>query len=406
MKFTQFLYKHHIGKAVRYLWQHQRERSILMTKAENILRSMNFPIEDATKFILEQSQYKPKIIENSIKFNNINLKLEDKKYLIFEDHNVLQEGVPQACLLTKTLKINDELPKKIQNLITEIPDNINNLLKRFIYTSVIYDTQQIKLPRLKDPDRPAWVFPRVYGITATRKMHNLSKKFLQLCESLCGLNDAQNKSIVHDGLSSICLEKENYFIKFSLKMDIMMTSLIPLTPIEDVNMNIEFDLPDIYPLHYTIGLSKLNIFDNENLYPIIMESPFMNVHTIFINYNPEEVRNLTEMPVTEDQIHARSMIKSFTVAATCAQQRFGLNVKILPEPIVVQCIQSDGQNFHFSVYQLNTLDIGNKEGIKNFWWSEPSIKLYKEAQYEKGQPCLKDYNSDVFKRFFAFYKNK
>lgn len=62
------------------------------------------------------------------------------------------------------------------------------------------------------------------------------------------------------------LEKENYFIKFSLKMDIMMTSLIPLTPIEDVNMNIEFDLPDIYPLHYTIGLSKLNIFDNENLY--------------------------------------------------------------------------------------------------------------------------------------------
>lgn len=45
-----------------------------------------------------------------------------------------------------------------------------------------------------------------------------------------------------------------------------MTSLIPLTPIEDVNMNNEFDLPDIYPLHCTIGLSKLNIFDNENLY--------------------------------------------------------------------------------------------------------------------------------------------
>lgn len=74
-------------------------------------------------------------IENSIKFNNINLKFEDKK-LIFEDHNVLQEGVPQACLLTKTLKIDDELPKKIQNLITEIPDNINNLLKRY-YIKII-----------------------------------------------------------------------------------------------------------------------------------------------------------------------------------------------------------------------------------------------------------------------------
>ena len=132
----------------------------------------------------------------------------------------------------------------------------------------------------------------------------------------------------------------------------------------------------------------------------------MNAHTIFINHNPEEVKNLTELPVTEDQIHARSMIKSFGAAAICAQQKFGLSVKELPKPIVVQCIQSDGQNFHFSVYQLNTLDIDGKEGIKNFWWSESSIKLYEEAVYKNGQPCLEGYNSDVFKRYLAFYKNK
>ena len=35
---------------------------------------------------------------------------------------------------------------------------------------MIYDAQQVKLSKLKDPDRPAWVFPRVYGITSTRKM--------------------------------------------------------------------------------------------------------------------------------------------------------------------------------------------------------------------------------------------
>lgn len=62
--------------------------------------------------------------------------MNDQKYLIFEDHNVLQEGVFQACLLTKTLKIDNELPKKIQNLITEIPDNVNNLLKRY-YIKII-----------------------------------------------------------------------------------------------------------------------------------------------------------------------------------------------------------------------------------------------------------------------------
>lgn len=139
---------------------------------------------------------------------------------------------------------------------------------------------------------------------------------------------------------------------------------------------------------------------------VTVESPFMNAHTIFINYDPEEVKNLTELPVTENQIYARSMMKSFTVAVTCARQRFGLSVKRLPEPIVVQCVQSDGQNFHFSVYQLNTLDIDGNEGIRNFWWSEPLTKLYDEAKYENGQPCLNGYNSDVFKKIFAFYKNK
>ncbi|OAD56295.1 39S ribosomal protein L37, mitochondrial, partial [Eufriesea mexicana] len=330
-----------------------------------------------------------------------------KNCLVFENHNVLQEGIPQACLLTNTLIVDNELPKKIQDLITVIPDNINNLLERIVYTSVIYDAQQVKLPRLKDPNRPAWNFPRLYGICTTRKMHNLSKKFLQLCESLCGLNDAQCRSVVHNGLLSTCIGRGDNLIQLSSKIDIMMTSSVPLTPIADVNTDNEFEMPDLYPLHYTIGLTKSKISSTEqDLYPVTIESPFINAHTIFVNNDPEEVKNLTELPVTENQIYARSMMKSFIVAVTCARQRFGLCVKKLPEPIVVQCVQSDGQNFHFSVYQLNTLDIDGNEEIRNFWWSEPLIKLYDEAKYENGQPCLKSYNSDVFKRIFAFYKNK
>ncbi|KOX67414.1 hypothetical protein WN51_10653 [Melipona quadrifasciata] len=329
MKFTQLLYKQHIGKAKRYVWQHQRERKIVVSKAEQILKSMNFLLQDATEFILRNPKTEF-IIENSIALKESTLDVNSKNYLVFEDYNVLQEGVPQALLLTKTVKLNDELPEKIQKLITDIPKNINNLSKRSVYTSMIYDAQQVKLPKLKDPERPAWVFPRVYGITSTRKIN----KFLQLCESLCGLNDAQYKSVIHDGLLSTCIGKEDNVLKFSLKMDIMMMSSKPLAPIADINIDNNFDIPDLYPLHYTIGLSKLDIDSSKLLYPITMDSPLMNVHTIFINHNPEEVKNLTELPVTEDQIHARSMIKSFSAAAICAQQKFGLSVKELPEPIV------------------------------------------------------------------------
>lgn len=137
-----------------------------------------------------------------------------------------------------------------------------------------------------------------------------------------------------------------------------------------------------------------------------MKSALRNVHTIFVNHDPEEVKNLTELPVTEDQIHARAMMKSFTTAVAYARQEFGSNVKELPEPVIVQCIQSDGRTFHFSVYQLNTLAIDGTEGMKNFWWSSPSMKLYEKAGYEDGIPCVEGYNNEVFKKFLAFYKNE
>lgn len=130
----------------------------------------------------------------------------------------------------------------------------------------------------------------------------------------------------------------------------------------------------------------------------------MNAHTIFAHYDPTEVKNIFETPVTESQILGRSLMKSFSVAATCARQRFGNDVTTLPEPVTVQCIQSDGQLFHFSVFQLNTLDLSGSEN-KNLWWSNPRIKLYDRAGYEEGVPVLRNYNPEVFKRIYAFYNN-
>lgn len=99
------------------------------------------------------------------------------------------------------------------------------------------------------------------------------------------------------------------------------------------------------------------------------------------------------------------MIKSFTAAAANARQKYGPDVKHLPEPIIVQCIESNGKNFHFSVFQLNTLDINKIEGIRNFWWSSPTLQLYEKACYEVGKPILTGYNPEVVKKLIAFYKN-
>lgn len=47
-------------------------------------------------------------------------------------------------------------------------------------------------------------------------------------------------------------------------------------------------------------------------------------------------------------------------------------------PIVSQCIISDGQSWHFSKLQLNTLAFGNdfKQNRQNIAWSSEEVKLY------------------------------
>lgn len=73
-------------------------------------------------------------------------------------------------------------------------------------------------------------------------------------------------------------------------------------------------------------------------------------------FDPTTVKNTTELEVQESQVFGRALMKAFTAAASSARQKFGLDVKELPEPVSVQCIQTDGKQFYFSVYQLNTLD--------------------------------------------------
>ena len=99
------------------------------------------------------------------------------------------------------------------------------------------------------------------------------------------------------------------------------------------------------------------------------------------------------------------MIKAFTVTAAFARQKYGKDIKELPEPITVQMIESDGKSFYFSVYQLNTLEIDTETGIKNYWWTAPKINLFETAGYFNGAPYYSDINPEVFKNILAFYKN-
>ncbi|XP_014486889.1 PREDICTED: 39S ribosomal protein L37, mitochondrial [Dinoponera quadriceps] len=409
MKFTQVLFKQHLGRMIRKIWHSKHERKIRITRAEEYLSTLGIQVKDPLEVLVPKKifpritlepQFAPKVI-----FDETHPDWKAKACLTFKDHNVLQEGVSQAQILTNTVCLSDNSMSHIENLLVpDLPEYTDDIVKRAICTSNIYDAHQEKLPKRKDPNRPAWVFPRSYGITNARKMQNMSQKFVQLCEFLSGPHIARKRCVLYDAITKLDLDKESDLIQFILRSDVMIMSADPLKPIESSINDIETDLPSIYPMHHTISFDKTNFYKIGDLYPVSATSAWINVHTIFVHFDPEEVKNLTELAVKKDQVIGRAMLKSYTVAAACARQRFGPSVKKLPEPVTVQCIHTDGKHYHFFTYQLNSLD-ANDSSTKNFWCTMPPLTLFYQANYDNGRPVIENYNPKVFRRILAFYRN-
>lgn len=49
-------------------------------------------------------------------------------------------------------------------------------------------------------------------------------------------------------------------------------------------------------------------------------------HTLFVHYNATEVKNVYEEEVTDSQFKGRSLLKSFTVAASYAKELYGVRI--------------------------------------------------------------------------------
>lgn len=73
--------------------------------------------------------------------------------------------------------------------------------------------------------------------------------------------------------------------------------------------------------------------------------------------------------------------------------------------MTVQAVQTDGQNFSFAVYQLNSLDREDSDK-RNFCWISPKVPLYGFCGYLNGRPNLQGYNPEVLERIMGFLANR
>ena len=99
-------------------------------------------------------------------FDHTHPNWHDKTILTYRDNNVLLKGLQQAKILTNTVELKQGLP----DFTLKSTKQIDRRVKEIILTSHVFDAEQKILPKVKDPERPAWNFPRVYGITQPRVM--------------------------------------------------------------------------------------------------------------------------------------------------------------------------------------------------------------------------------------------
>ncbi|XP_023013475.2 mitochondrial ribosomal protein L37 [Leptinotarsa decemlineata] len=404
MRKTPVLLRQHIGWHFAKHWVLQGKRKPLDTGAEKILKSKGIAVCKPEDIINEKKESKKIEIVDCFDrpppLDETHPNWHDEILLSYKDDNVLLEGLSQAKIITNTVEVRQGLPERIQS--NELSEDINEAAKTIIMNSHLLDAEQKKLPKVKDPERPAWNFPRTYGITQGRRNKLITSKLLNLIESTSGHQLTKERYLFEDLFFSFPFERNGMLLQFQLSGDFVLTSSKPLSPIsEESTENLE--LPDIYPVDPMITLNNENIYETRSIYPINPNIKKSHPHTLFIHFDREVVKNLFEEVVTDNQIFGRSLLKTFTVAASYARQKYGDDVKNLPKPVTLQSVQTDGRFFHLGVLQLNTLDL---EGTRrNLWYQTPLQYLFDNCGYKVGRPRLEGYNSKVIKQLYGFYNS-
>jgi len=382
-------------------WHIKGKRTPLDTGAEAYLASRGIQVIDANAFLkppsVKERQQQQPLPEN---WNN-------QPCYLFKDENVLLEGVAQAQALLNTLKV-DGYPEKVEDFIhkTSIPTSVDKNLQQSILNACVFDAEQTKLRRkIKDPERPAYNFPRVYGISDHRKMNLLYNKLIQNCERLAG-QCVLERRFLNDAIFKSPFYKDSDLVQLELGAEILIVARKPLNPVNEQKRLKDLEIPNIFPIKSTVSIPKTNIYVKETVYPILKPiNDFAHLHTLLLHFEPFETTNLFETPVRDSQFEARAMLKAFAAASSRAKLLQGEDVTNLKHPIVVQAIQTDGKRYQFGIFQLNTLNLDNNSPVKNVWYGGNIINLYEECAYKTGKPHLEGYNKDVLRHMLAFYTN-
>jgi hypothetical protein len=216
-----------------------------------------------------------------------------------------------------------------------------------------------------------------------------------------------NRMHVEDSMLRQFFEREDQCIRTYSPLAYLVTDENPLQPYADkeaVEATTRQQLPDLAPLNAFSYFFEDHVYRQMNNFPIketaksVLGGRPPQVHTAFELNNS----HLKHQRLDSDY-HGRSLIMAFSTALAQARLNYGQDVSgSLPEPVTVHFVNSCGVRYHFSVFQLNSLDLEGE--VKNIFWHQPELDhMFEVCDYVSAKPALEGYNHNVFNKLLAMY---
>ncbi|XP_041373377.1 39S ribosomal protein L37, mitochondrial-like [Gigantopelta aegis] len=376
MRLTVVLRRQHMKRFWNDLWERKGKFPATPPQIPKVLQEKGVTVIDPTEKaplprwnppVEDPRFYKPIPVEERPDYH------EEQAYIAMP-HTRLIEGVKQACILTKS-ECRTGFPPSVHELIgqVEIP-NQDLLLQRYIMQAHVWDPTQEKLPKRIDTSKVGWKFNREYGIPRGRSATMLMKNMLRLCQTLAGRypSIANDFRLIYKPYLGTHYYYKDKLINIQGLSEWLLSSRNPLLPFADVD---EVDgtaakpLDTIYPIFPTIDLLKEHCYSVQNQTGFVKECSHSHPHTIFVSHHNYW---------TNDQRQAKCLLFAFGYAVANARKRFGDRIQTLPEPISVQCVNMDETSINFLFFQLNTLNFGSDDGVKNIAWVDSGNVLFEK----------------------------
>jgi len=363
-------------------------------------------------------RYKPKIpIEEMADYNK-------EKCFISNEHHYACNGVKQMMILTKSVFMEDKAGKK------QFPESLYDLSDQIWsdeqHQKVIDVMQNVQLfdfdPKTVHKYRNTWShskLEKLYDIPIERKCNLMIWELIRLCNARVTelhekhfLNNifVENIPSCSSYYRANILQSDMFIPDLPTKWKIKLESKAPVQALSkkalknfadsiNVEKSNEMQIPNTRPALAISDIPDTNMYKFVNTSGFSENNKTHHTHTI-IEYNLQEL--------SEEEFQGKMLKSCFNTTYSRAQQLDLVNEDgSMKESLSIQCIGTDGQNFDFMCFQLNTAQFMNDEGIKNMVWTSKRMQLFEECSPKTwtSPEYYHGFNCETFKLFQAVLFN-